>query len=56
MLYILAFLMALAMAPLLLRVAKSQGFMSINIFVGTMQAGLPPPISQSIIRNSVGHE
>jgi hypothetical protein len=36
-LYILAFLAALTLAPLLLRVSKSQGFMSINIFVATMQ-------------------
>jgi hypothetical protein len=44
-LYIFAFLAAIAMAPLLLKVSKSQGFMSINIFVGTMQASPPSPSS-----------
>ena len=36
-LYALAFLLAMVMAPLLFRVAKSQGFMSVNIFVATLQ-------------------
>jgi hypothetical protein len=37
-LYLIGFLAAAAMLPLLLRLSKSQSFMSINIFVGTMQA------------------
>lgn len=36
-LYVLGFLIAVALVPLLLKVAKSQGFMSINILVGTLQ-------------------
>lgn len=47
-LYIGAFLMALAVAPLLINVSKSKGFMSMNIFVGTIQAWPSPcPGSQS---------
>lgn len=38
MIYSVGFVLALILAPMLLRVAKSQGFMSINIFIGTMQA------------------
>ena len=36
-LYIIGFLLAMTMAPLLMRISKSQGFMSVNIFVASMQ-------------------
>ena len=39
-LYIVGFLAALVAAPMLTKVAKSRGFMSVNIFVGTMQVSI----------------
>lgn len=36
-LYVLAFLVSMCLAPLLLRIPRSAGFMSMNIFIGTMQ-------------------
>ena len=35
--YTIGFFAALILAPMVMNVSKSQGFMSINIFVGTMQ-------------------
>lgn len=36
-LYLVGIVVAIALAPLLMKIARSQGFMSVNIFVGTMQ-------------------
>ena len=39
--YTLGIVAALVLAPLVMNVSKSHGFMSINIFIGTMQVLLP---------------